>query len=102
MSVLSHSPDTSTRFSEPRLHRPRRRWIAATLAALVVVALGLLVTAIAVRYAHDDSRRRYLAGDGWPAHGQAAYTIGSGPVRSSPGERAVPIASVAKVMTAYL
>lgn len=37
----------------------------------------------------------------WPAQGQASYAI-DGVVRSSPGQRPVPIASIAKVMTAYL
>jgi D-alanyl-D-alanine carboxypeptidase (penicillin-binding protein 5/6) len=64
--------------------------------------LSGVVTVAAVRFAHDDSRRRYLAGNGWPARGQAAYAIGDGAVHASPGQRAVPIASVAKVMTALL
>lgn len=38
----------------------------------------------------------------WPAHGQAAYVLGAGELRTSPHAHAVPIASVAKVMTAYL
>jgi D-alanyl-D-alanine carboxypeptidase (penicillin-binding protein 5/6) len=37
----------------------------------------------------------------WPAHGQASYAL-DGEVFSSPGQQPVPIASVAKVMTAYL
>ena len=37
----------------------------------------------------------------WPAQGQAAYDM-NGVVHSSPGQRPVPIASIAKVMTAYL
>ena len=42
------------------------------------------------------------AGSVWPAHGQAAYVLGGGELRTSPHTHAVPIASVAKVMTAYL
>ncbi len=39
----------------------------------------------------------------WPAYGQAAFVLtGQSPIRSSPNQHAVPIASVAKVMTAYL
>jgi D-alanyl-D-alanine carboxypeptidase (penicillin-binding protein 5/6) len=38
----------------------------------------------------------------WPAHGQAAVQIGASEVQASPNQRVVPIASVAKVMTAYL
>ena len=38
----------------------------------------------------------------WPARGQAAYVLGGGELRSSPHAHPVPIASVAKVMTAYV
>ena len=39
----------------------------------------------------------------WPAQGQAAFVLaGRSRVHASPGQHAAPIASVAKVMTAYL
>lgn len=38
----------------------------------------------------------------WPTHGQAAYVLGSGPIHVGPHQAKRPIASVAKVMTAYL
>jgi serine-type D-Ala-D-Ala carboxypeptidase (penicillin-binding protein 5/6) len=38
----------------------------------------------------------------WPAYGQAAVQIGRSQVRAGPNQHAAPIASVAKVMTAYL
>ncbi len=38
----------------------------------------------------------------WPAYGEAAVQIGQSPVRAGPNQHAAPIASVAKVMTAYL
>jgi D-alanyl-D-alanine carboxypeptidase (penicillin-binding protein 5/6) len=38
----------------------------------------------------------------WPAHGQAAIRIGQSRFHASPDQQAAPIASVAKVMTAYL
>jgi serine-type D-Ala-D-Ala carboxypeptidase (penicillin-binding protein 5/6) len=40
--------------------------------------------------------------DGWPVSGQGAYVLGDGRPAASPHQRPVPIASVAKVMTAYL
>jgi serine-type D-Ala-D-Ala carboxypeptidase (penicillin-binding protein 5/6) len=40
--------------------------------------------------------------DGWPQHGQWAYVLGNGRLAVSPDEQPVPIASMAKVMTAYL
>jgi serine-type D-Ala-D-Ala carboxypeptidase (penicillin-binding protein 5/6) len=38
----------------------------------------------------------------WPATGQAAVQIGQSQVQAGPNQHAAPIASVAKVMTAYL
>jgi D-alanyl-D-alanine carboxypeptidase (penicillin-binding protein 5/6) len=38
----------------------------------------------------------------WPAHGQAAIQIGRSHVQAGPNQHAAAIASVAKVMTAYL
>src|SRR5205814_10703243 len=39
----------------------------------------------------------------WPAHGQAAFVkTGQPQVQAGPNQHAAPIASVAKVMTAYL
>lgn len=38
----------------------------------------------------------------WPAHGQAAVQVGQSGVQAGPNQHAAPIASVAKVMTAYV
>jgi serine-type D-Ala-D-Ala carboxypeptidase (penicillin-binding protein 5/6) len=38
----------------------------------------------------------------WPQQGQAALVLGNGAPASSPDEQPIPIASLAKVMTAYL
>ncbi len=38
----------------------------------------------------------------WPADGQAAVRIGQSQIQAGPNQHAAPIASVAKVMTAYL
>jgi len=38
----------------------------------------------------------------WPAYGQAAVQIGQSRIQAGPNQHAAPIASVAKVMTAYL
>ena len=44
----------------------------------------------------------FLPSVGWPRRGQGAYVLGNGRVTVSPHEQPVPIASLAKVMTAYL
>jgi serine-type D-Ala-D-Ala carboxypeptidase (penicillin-binding protein 5/6) len=43
-----------------------------------------------------------LPGTVWPAHGQAAVQVGQSRVQVGPNQHAAAIASVAKVMTAYL
>jgi serine-type D-Ala-D-Ala carboxypeptidase (penicillin-binding protein 5/6) len=50
----------------------------------------------------DDKDRAPLSTDGWPLRGQGAYVLGNGRPAVSPHQQPVPIASVAKVMTAYL
>jgi serine-type D-Ala-D-Ala carboxypeptidase (penicillin-binding protein 5/6) len=71
--------------------------LGAVLAPLLAVAA--FVTA---RPLIDDKDRAYLSTDGWPSTGQGAYVIGHGRPAVSPDEQPVPIASLAKVMTAYL
>ncbi len=44
----------------------------------------------------------YLSAVSWPQRGQAALALGDGRPAASPNEQPVPIASLAKVMTAYL
>jgi D-alanyl-D-alanine carboxypeptidase (penicillin-binding protein 5/6) len=72
------------------------------LAAAALAVLAVVGVTAAVRYAHDDSRRDYLAASGWPTSGQAAYSVSGGSVFASPKQSRAPIASLAKVMTAYL
>jgi serine-type D-Ala-D-Ala carboxypeptidase (penicillin-binding protein 5/6) len=43
-----------------------------------------------------------LPGTVWPAHGQAAVQLGQAQIQAGPNQHAAAIASVAKVMTAYL
>src|SRR6266508_611948 len=50
----------------------------------------------------DDKDRAYRSTDGWPLRGQGAYVLGNGRPAVSPHQQPVPIASVAKVMTAYV
>jgi D-alanyl-D-alanine carboxypeptidase (penicillin-binding protein 5/6) len=80
-------------------HAPRRRRQIRLLIAVIVAASA---TVGAARYYLADDRRQYLSSDGWPAEGQGAYQLGDTPARASADERPAPIASLAKVMTAYL
>jgi hypothetical protein len=74
------------------------------------------VLALLVAYAACVEARHLLTGDGgmvnvdraygsavaWPQQGQAALALGDGRPAASPHEQPAPIASLAKVMTAYL
>jgi serine-type D-Ala-D-Ala carboxypeptidase (penicillin-binding protein 5/6) len=54
------------------------------------------------RSEHHGAVGEALPSTVWPAHGQAAVQMGQSQVRAGPNQHAAPIASVAKVMTAYL
>jgi D-alanyl-D-alanine carboxypeptidase (penicillin-binding protein 5/6) len=84
----------------------RRR--TAGVVALVVLTLGCRETRLVHLPATGGTPRARSSSptDGWstvtwPDDGQASYVL-DGHVHSSPGQRPIPIASLAKVMTAYL
>jgi D-alanyl-D-alanine carboxypeptidase (penicillin-binding protein 5/6) len=70
------------------------------------VAVPLLViVAIAARLASSTagSSVESIPDSVWPAHGQAAFVLaGQSKILAGPNQRPAPIASVAKVMTAYV
>jgi D-alanyl-D-alanine carboxypeptidase (penicillin-binding protein 5/6) len=72
------------------------------LLVLIVLCLAAGGTVAVVRYLQDDTRRDYLGVSGWPTRGQAAYVLTSGALQQSPHQSGAPIASLAKVMTAYV
>jgi serine-type D-Ala-D-Ala carboxypeptidase (penicillin-binding protein 5/6) len=72
---------------------------------LACLALLLAATALAAaRHLPIDNGRTQLSLSPvrWPRSGQAALVVGSDAPAASPREQAVPIASLAKVMAAYL
>jgi D-alanyl-D-alanine carboxypeptidase (penicillin-binding protein 5/6) len=54
------------------------------------------------RSEHRGALGEALPSTVWPAHGQAAVQLGQSQVQAGPNQHAAAIASVAKVMTAYL
>jgi D-alanyl-D-alanine carboxypeptidase (penicillin-binding protein 5/6) len=94
----------SARQTEPGVHAARRRRVLLGAVALLLLAHSALTGARL-----NDGRNR-PGRDGptragalaWPQRGQAALVLGNGRPAASPRERAAPIASLAKVMTAYL
>ena len=79
------------------------------LAILAVLGYSLLAPSTTasslldvLRVEHGGALGGGLPGTVWPADGQAAVRIGTSPIHAGPNQHAAPIASVAKVMTAYL
>jgi D-alanyl-D-alanine carboxypeptidase (penicillin-binding protein 5/6) len=73
--------------------------VCAAILAILMIGVGLVVTR-AEQHQVNAADGRHVA---WPATGQAAADVaGLGLIGTSGGDRPVPIASVAKVMTAYL
>src|SRR5438105_3348075 len=96
-----------------RTTRPIRiRWIRVAVLLVVIAAIAaalgyqLLSSSSSrapsptgvLRSEHRDA----LPSTVWPAYGQAAVQIGQSQVHAGPNQHAAAIASVAKVMTAYL
>ncbi|WP_433618751.1 D-alanyl-D-alanine carboxypeptidase family protein [Dactylosporangium sp. CA-139114] len=118
-TVAETETETDTGVSEdqepvaaPRPARRRELWLSVAVAAVVLIAGGFvtfrlarpvpapqIVQTVAQTYAIPGA----APGLPWPKAGQAAVDVdGFGRVGTSGGSRPVPIASVAKVMTAYL
>src|SRR4029450_8390934 len=113
-----HAALTGGMTSSKPARTPTRRTSRILVAGLLVViaaiaaALGsrLLASSSSTAAAPIDvprSEHRGAPGDAvpstvWPAQGQAAVQIGQSQVQAGPNQHAAPIASVAKVMTAYL
>jgi serine-type D-Ala-D-Ala carboxypeptidase (penicillin-binding protein 5/6) len=95
--------------------RIRIRWIRVAGLLVVVAAIAalgyqLLASSSSTaesptdvpRSEHPGARGEALPRAVWPAYGQAAVQTGQSQVHAGPNQHAAPIASVAKVMTAYL
>ncbi len=88
------------------VHGRRRRRVL--LGVLLVLLLARTAFTAAGHLFSDNARvanvnhRTDGSALGWPQQGQAAFVLGNGRPAASPHEQPVPIASLAKVMTAYL
>jgi D-alanyl-D-alanine carboxypeptidase (penicillin-binding protein 5/6) len=89
--------------NQPARTAARRTRSTALVVGFACLALILAATAFAAaHHVHDGKDRSYLLPGGWPRRGQAAFVLGNGGLAASPYEQPAPIASLAKVMTAYL
>jgi serine-type D-Ala-D-Ala carboxypeptidase (penicillin-binding protein 5/6) len=104
-------------YSEPARTAPRRLpriliaglpvVIAAIAAALGYQMLGSSSSSASLptdvlRSEHGSARGEALPGTVWPGYGQAALQIGQAQIQAGPNQHPAAIASVAKVMTAYV
>jgi D-alanyl-D-alanine carboxypeptidase (penicillin-binding protein 5/6) len=78
--------------------------LSAAIAALGYELLAPSTAASSIEVSRSEHRgAEGVASSVWPAYGQAAFIkTGQSPVQAGPNQHAAPIASVAKVMTAYL
>jgi D-alanyl-D-alanine carboxypeptidase (penicillin-binding protein 5/6) len=88
--------------------------VAALVVVIVAIAASLGYEILATpssrasspleiqRSGHRGARGMSLPRRVWPAYGQAAVQIGQSKVHAGPNQHPAPIASVTKVMTAYL
>jgi D-alanyl-D-alanine carboxypeptidase (penicillin-binding protein 5/6) len=98
------------RRSNPYGRRRRRALLCAVLAlplayATFTAAGRLQIDGGSTSYGASTSYegpRTSLSAVSWPLRGQAALALGSGRAAASPDQQPAPIASLAKVMTAYL
>jgi serine-type D-Ala-D-Ala carboxypeptidase (penicillin-binding protein 5/6) len=93
-TTLQSHYGTTTRYGR------RRRVLLGVLLALLLAATSFMAARHLIN--ENDKDRAYLSTDGWPRRGQGAYVLGNGRPAVSPNQQPVPIASLAKVMTAYL
>jgi D-alanyl-D-alanine carboxypeptidase (penicillin-binding protein 5/6) len=99
---------TSTR--RIRIRRIRVAGLLVAIAAIAVLGYKVLASSSSTapspvdvpRSEHRGALREALPSTVWPADGQAAVQIGQSQVQAGPNQHAAAIASVAKVMTAYL
>jgi D-alanyl-D-alanine carboxypeptidase (penicillin-binding protein 5/6) len=97
----------TTTQSRTTYRRTRVRW--GRVAGLLAVAAGIFTLAHELSTSSPPTvssstvaRRVDLSNGVWPPFGQAAVQLGESQIKGGPNQHPVPIASVAKVMTAYL
>jgi D-alanyl-D-alanine carboxypeptidase (penicillin-binding protein 5/6) len=113
-AALNGGMTSSTRARTPtRRIRIRRTRVAGLLLVVAAIAgaRGYQVLAsssstpaspLDVLRSEHGALGEAVPGTVWPAHGQAAVQIGQSQVQAGPNQHAAAIASVAKVMTAYV
>jgi serine-type D-Ala-D-Ala carboxypeptidase (penicillin-binding protein 5/6) len=94
----------AARTTTRRIRIRRIRLAGLLVIAALAAALGyqLLASSSSTDASPLPGASSALPGTVWPAYGQAAVQIGQSQIQAGPHQHPAPIASVAKVMTAYL
>jgi D-alanyl-D-alanine carboxypeptidase (penicillin-binding protein 5/6) len=108
---VTHNKQVRTTTHPIRIRRTR---VAGVLVVIVAIAASLAYQLLPsssstaapssdlARIEDRAARGVAVPGTVWPEYGQAAVRIGQSRIQAGPNQHAAPIASVAKVMTAYL
>jgi len=108
---VTHSKHARTTTHPIRIRRNR---VAGALVVIVAIAASLAYQLLPSSSStaeprsdlapteHGAARGVAVPGTVWPEYGQAAVRVGRSRIQAGPSQHAAPIASVAKVMTAYL
>jgi serine-type D-Ala-D-Ala carboxypeptidase (penicillin-binding protein 5/6) len=100
---VSYSQPARTTTRRIRIRRIRAAALLVVVAA-IAAALGyqLLASSSSTALSSSDALGEAPPSTVWPAYGQAAFVqTGQSQVQAGPNQHAAPIASIAKVMTAY-
>ena len=105
--MISSAPARTT--GRYRVRRTPVAGLLVVVAAIAILGYSLLASSSTasslldvLRGEHGGALGEALPGTVWPADGQAAVRIGRSQIQAGPNQDAAPIASVAKVMTAFL
>src|SRR5581483_3636470 len=96
---------TAARYTPATVYGRRRRVLLGTVLALFLAGAGFASSRHPPKGKSgplSDHGRTYTSAVRWPREGQAALVLGNGRPAASPHERPAPIASLAKVMAAYV
>jgi serine-type D-Ala-D-Ala carboxypeptidase (penicillin-binding protein 5/6) len=107
---MTYSKPARTTTRRIRIRRIRAAGLLVAIAAIAALGYRSLPSSSSTaaspidvpRSEHRGALGEALSSTVWPAYGQAAVQIGQSRVQAGPNQHAAAIASVAKVMTAYL
>src|SRR2546423_4458954 len=107
---MTYREPARTKTRRIRIRRIRVAGLLVVIAAIGALGYRLLASSSStaasstdvLRSEHRGARGEALPSTVWPPYGQAAVQIGQSQIHAGPHQHAAPVASLAKVMTAYL